>query len=63
MSHAGARSVCEDQKAARVFRAGQEGGDLGCAFDMELQLFGCCHFDAILAELDGSWLARRFCAT
>ena len=59
MSHAGAGSVSEGQKPARVFRADEEGGDFGCACDVELQWFGCGHFNAILAELDRAWLTRR----
>src|ERR1700719_609459 len=59
MSHAGTGSVCERQKPARVFRADQDCGDFARACDVELQLFRCGHFDAILAELDRTWLTRR----
>ncbi len=40
----------ESEKPARVFRADQESGDFGCAFDVESQWFGWWHFEAILAE-------------
>ena len=40
----------ESEKPARVFRADQESGDFGCAFDVESQWFGRRHFEAILAE-------------
>jgi hypothetical protein len=50
VSHAGACSVRESEKPARVFRADQESGDFGCAFDVESQWFGRWHFEAILAE-------------
>ena len=40
----------ESEKPARVFRADQESGDFGCAFDVESQWFGRWHFEAILAE-------------
>ncbi len=63
MIHAGAGSVRECQKPARIVWADQEGGDVASVSGVELQLFGCCHFDAILAELDGSWLARPFRST
>jgi len=42
--------VRESEKPARVFRADQESGDFGCAFDVESQWFGWRHFEAILAE-------------